>query len=162
MPSMSDTTENVKSSRILFTVGHSVHVVPDFFALLRAHKIDVIADVRSKPYSRHVPQYNYSDIRAAAIGGGFRYVYLGRELGGYPPNPDLFPTGIERLVTGIVEYRVAAMCAEEDPAPCHRHRLIGPALRKLGLAVHHIRADARVESWEEVEKRRAPQPSLFP
>ena len=147
--------------RELFTIGHSVHVVPDFVALLRAHGIEVIADVRTKPYSRHVPQYNYELLRAAAIGAGFRYVYLGRELGGYPHNPELFPAGIERLASGIAEFRVAAMCAEEDPAQCHRHRLIGTAFRDLGIPVHHIRADRSLESWEAAEIRRAPQPSLF-
>ena len=147
--------------RELFTVGHSVHVLPDFFALLRAHGIEVIADVRTKPYSRHVPQYNYQSIRAAAIGAGFRYVYLGRELGGYPPNPELFPLGVERLLNGIAEFRVAAMCAEEDPANCHRHKLIGSAIRDLAIPVSHIRANASLESWEAVETRRAPQPSLF-
>jgi uncharacterized protein (DUF488 family) len=147
--------------RELFTVGHSVHALPHFFALLRTHTIEVIADVRTKPYSRHVPQFNYESIRAAAIDAGFRYVYLGRELGGYPANPDGFPAGIERLLTGITKFRVAAMCAEEDPAECHRHRLIGAALHDAGIPVHHIRADGWIESWEAVETRRAPQPPLF-
>jgi uncharacterized protein (DUF488 family) len=148
--------------RELFTIGHSVHVLPDFFALLGALNIDVLVDVRSRPYSRHVPQYNHGLIRTATIGAGFRFVYLGRELGGYPPNPDLFPIGLQRLLTGLDVFRVAVMCAEEDPAHCHRHRLIGSALRELAIPVHHIRGDGSVESWEAAEGRRAPQPSLFP
>ena len=147
--------------RQLYTIGHSVHVLPEFFRLLQAHSIEVLADVRTKPYSRHVPQYNYESIRAATIGAGFRYVYLGRELGGYPPNPSLFPAGLERLLAGVAEYRVAILCAEEDPVKCHRHILIGSALHELGVRVHHIRGDNSVESWDAVEVRRAPQPSLF-
>lgn len=147
--------------RELFTIGHSVHVLPDFFSLLRLHHIEVMADVRTKPFSRHVPQYNYHSIRAASIGAGLCYLYLGRELGGYPPNPELFPSGLHRLLGGLARYRVAVVCAEEDPAHCHRHRLIGAAVREAGIPVHHIRADSRLESWEEAEIRRAPQPSLF-
>lgn len=145
----------------LYTIGHSVHTLPEFFALLRAHAIEVLVDVRSKPYSRYVPHFNHESIRAATIGAGLRYVYLGQELGGYPPNPNLFPSGLRRLLSGMNSFRVAVMCAEEDPANCHRHHLIGSAIRKLELPVHHVRGTGVLETWEETEARRQPQPSLF-
>ena len=40
---------------------------------------------------------------------------------------------------------VALMCAEEDPARCHRRLLIGPVLEELGVRLVHIRGDGPVQ-----------------
>ena len=37
----------------IWTVGHSTQPMDELVALLRAARIDVLADVRSQPYSRH-------------------------------------------------------------------------------------------------------------
>jgi uncharacterized protein (DUF488 family) len=39
----------------VFTIGHSGHTPEAFLALLKQHEIGAVADVRSAPYSRHVP-----------------------------------------------------------------------------------------------------------
>jgi uncharacterized protein (DUF488 family) len=49
------------------------------------------------------------------------------------------------------------LCAEEDPARCHRHLLIAPALEERGVEVVHIRGDGRLQGDAAVE----PQLSLF-
>ena len=43
--------------RPLLTIGHSNHPTGHFLALLARHRVEVVADVRSRPYSRFVPQY---------------------------------------------------------------------------------------------------------
>lgn len=53
--------------------------------------------------------------------------------------------GIARLVDGIQRYRVAIACAEENPANCHRSRLIAPALRSGEVIEVHVRGDGRLE-----------------
>ena len=42
----------------IFTIGHSNHSLDKFIGLLKPHKIDVLVDVRSKPFSRFSPQFN--------------------------------------------------------------------------------------------------------
>jgi len=42
----------------IYTIGHSNHTVENLLALLREHAIEVVVDVRSQPYSRHVTHFN--------------------------------------------------------------------------------------------------------
>jgi uncharacterized protein (DUF488 family) len=89
---------------------------------------------------------------------GSSYVFLGAELGGRPPEPELYDAGghvryaelatrprflegIARLEEGAQRHRVAMLCSEEDPARCHRRLLVVPALIADGVAVVHIRGD---------------------
>jgi uncharacterized protein (DUF488 family) len=64
-----------------------------------------------------------------------------------------FRAGLTHLL-GLAEgKRVAIMCAEEDPARCHRSVLIAPALRERGVAVVHLRGHGRLQrDGEEVEQ----------
>ena len=55
---------------------------------------------------------------------------------------------------------VALMCAEEDPAKCHRALLIGPALEEHGVDLLHIRAEGSVQSSESLAGKNAYQRQL--
>jgi hypothetical protein len=74
-----------------------------------------------------------------------------------------FATAIDGLCALGRTHRVAYMCAEEDPAACHRTRLVTPAVRARGCAVRHLRCDGRDLSHEELMAApgRAAQPDLF-
>jgi uncharacterized protein (DUF488 family) len=166
-----------------FTLGHSNHEFSVWLALLREHKIEVVVDTRSSPYSKYVPQFDKELIQRALEQAGVRYLFLGSELGGRPANPDYydakgrvlysrlhddahFMAAIARLETGMARYRVALICGEEDPAHCHRRLLIGRVLTESGHTMMHIRGDGRLESDETVaEESGKPlmgvQPALF-
>ena len=45
-------------AQVCYTIGHSNHTIEKFVGLLRRHKIAYLIDVRSSPYSQHVPQFN--------------------------------------------------------------------------------------------------------
>jgi uncharacterized protein (DUF488 family) len=151
----------------IWTVGHSRHEIPALVDLLRRHQIEVVADVRSHPSSRHNPQFNQNSLRSSLLAAKIEYVFLGRELGGRPPEPELydarghilygevakserFVSGIERLLTGAATYRVAILCSEEKPEHCHRRLLVGRVLADRGVAVRHIRGDGSVVSEEDL------------
>jgi uncharacterized protein (DUF488 family) len=68
----------------IFTIGHSNHSLEMFIGLLKSHKIDVLLDVRSKPFSRFSPHFNKHDLEKAVKASGIKYLFLGRELGGRP------------------------------------------------------------------------------
>ena len=165
----------------LFTLGHSTHSIERFLELLRMHRINAIADVRSSPYSRHTPQFNREPLQASLKEQGIAYVFLGKELGARGGDPsiyldgqvqfnllsqtELFEQGLDRLRKGASSYRIALLCAEKDPIRCHRMILVCRNLR-LDLAIQHILEDGKLEPNAEAERRlmrelRIPESDLF-
>jgi len=153
----------------IFTVGHSNHSLEVFIGLLKSDNIDVLVDVRSKPFSRFSPQFNKEGLEKAVKASGIKYLFLGKELGGRPRDSEfynnqgfvlysrlaespLFVEGIDRLIKGIKTYRVAVMCGEENPANCHRRLLVGRVLAKRGVGVRHIRGDGTVQDEDELAR----------
>jgi uncharacterized protein (DUF488 family) len=138
-------------------------------ALLERYRINMVADVRSVPYSLHCPQFNrdnlVSILQAARIG----YVFLGKELGGRVEEPscyrngrvsfeqvvkgEAFSKGINVLLERLAKNRMALMCAEKDPLACHRTILIGHELKKQGVDIKHILADGEIEDNNDAERR---------
>jgi uncharacterized protein (DUF488 family) len=152
----------------LFTIGHSNHPIELFMDLLRRHEIEGIADVRSRPYSRFVPQFSKERLARALHEAGIGYLFLGRELGGKPVRgeapstaPDYasrvaepaFRAGIERLLAAARERRLALLCRERDPLDCHRLHLICRYVKPRAGAIHHILADAGLEPQAATERR---------
>ena len=149
--------------KTIYTIGHSKHPIAEFIALLKMHEITAVADVRSRPYSRFNPHFNKDRLRASLAEAGIEYVFLGKELGARPEDPDcyvgnrvvfsrlakteLFEQGIQRLREGVKKYWVAMMCAEKDPLNCHRTMLVSRELVDRGFTVKHILADGSVQSY---------------
>jgi uncharacterized protein (DUF488 family) len=161
---------DMATSNCIFTVGHSDHNLEDFIQLLKRHSIEVVVDTRSHPSSRHCPHFNAASMHPALTASGIKYVYMGKELGGRPKAADfyddrghvlywkvaesqLFKTGLQRVKNGAAKYRLALMCAEENPANCHRRLLIGRVLAKEGFQLGHIRASGLVEPEMGIGKR---------
>lgn len=157
---------------MIYTIGHSNHPIDRFIALLQRHGIDAVADVRSTPYSRFNPQFRKEKLQAALGEAGIRYVFLGEELGARSKDPacydesgrasyarlaatDLFRRGIERLLTGMQDHRIAIMCAEREPLDCHRTILVARELEKAGAPISHILADGSLESHRHAMERLA-------
>ncbi|TDI68253.1 MAG: DUF488 domain-containing protein, partial [Alphaproteobacteria bacterium] len=67
-----------QGKRSIFTIGHSTHPLEIFVALLLKHKVSVVADVRSAPYSRYCPQFNKDDLERSFKEHGIKYVFMGR------------------------------------------------------------------------------------
>src|SRR5690348_4878818 len=85
----------------IFTIGHSIHEIEYFLELLRKHRIAVLADVRSQPFSR-IPHFNRDALAAALKRDGIDYVQLGRELGARRHEPECYIDGqavYERIAT---------------------------------------------------------------
>jgi uncharacterized protein (DUF488 family) len=165
----------------VLSIGHSNHTVDHFLGLLKSQGVQVVVDTRSQPYSKYTTQFDQEDLKAALTAAGIRYLFLGRELGGRPEGDEFyddeghvlydrvaasprFREGLSRLERGIREYNVAMLCAEENPAECHRRLLIGRVLLDRGFRVDHVRGDGRVQTEEEVAAETDPdrnQLSLF-
>jgi hypothetical protein len=162
--------EQMISSARVFSIGHSNHAMGDLLRLLRAAGVTAVADVRSRPYSGRHPQFNRPDLEAALSECDVGYAFLGDLLGGRPGQMSLydeegridyqrvrktaaFQRGLERLVQASDEFRIAILCAEEDPLDCHRGLMIAPALVERGIAPVHLRGNGEVETNAEMEER---------
>lgn len=154
---------------VLYTIGHSTHPAEKVIELLREHAVTVVADVRSRPYSRMNPQFNREAFCSHLKSAGIGYVFLGRELGARSEDRGcyvegkvqydrlaqtaLFRTGLDRVIQGMKSHSVALMCAEKDPLTCHRTILVCRHLVTRGVKVAHILEDGRLESHDEAVSR---------
>ena len=140
------------------TIGHSTHPLDVFIAMLRAHGVTRLVDIRRFPGSRRQPQFNRETLAAALDGAGIAYEHA-VDLGGRrdpladSPNTGLrnaqfrgyadhmatpeFRGAAERLLERMRNDVVAVMCAEAVPWRCHRS-LLSDQLTAFGERVEHI------------------------
>jgi uncharacterized protein (DUF488 family) len=152
----------------LHTVGHSTLDAGAFLALLAAHGVEALCDVRAWPRSRRWPQFNRDELTRALAEAGIAYHWLGRELGGYrrtaredSPHTalepgawrnyadhmesDVFREGIARLLELARGDSVAFMCAEKDWRRCHRRHIADHLVALRQVDVVHILAAGEVQ-----------------
>jgi uncharacterized protein (DUF488 family) len=153
----------------LYTIGHSTHPADAFLHLLTLHQIDLIADVRSSPYSRMTPQFDREALAALLKNHKLQYLFLGQELGARRSEPacyagdkarydliaraPLFQAGLQRVRQCAAQNRVALLCAEKDPITCHRTVLVCRHLRQTLPAINHILSDGTIETQQQAEER---------
>ena len=149
----------------LFTIGHSTHPIETFLGLVAAHRITLLADVRSYPSSRRWPQFNQAELQRALETAGIAYQWA-RSLGGrrtskrtdsphhawehpafrsyadYTETPE-FETGLQELMTVAREVPTAVMCSEGLWWRCHR-RIISDHLTTRGWKVVHVMPDGKL------------------
>jgi len=147
---------------VVHTLGHSTLPLDDFLALLRAHAITAIADVRRFPGSRRHPHFTREALAPALARAGVAYAWLPglggrRDPGAGSPhvawrNPSFrayadhmetaeFAAELARLLTLASAAPTAIMCAEAVPWRCHR-QLIADALLAHGIEVRHVLSSA--------------------
>jgi len=169
---------------IVYTVGHSTRPIADFLALLEAHGIRLLVDVRTIPRSRHNPQFNQDALRAALRRARIAYRHM-KGLGGlrharkdspnmawrnasfrgfadYMQTPE-FAENLERLMELAGRRPTAVMCAEAVPWRCHRS-LIADALLVRGFQAEELSSRTRTRPhaltpWARVRRGRITYPA---
>ncbi|MPZ43847.1 MAG: DUF488 family protein [Betaproteobacteria bacterium] len=143
---------------LVFTLGHSTRSLDDFIALLTAHGVERLVDVRTVPRSRHNPQFNRDTLPQALQAAGIGYVHMAGLGGLRKPRADSvnagwrnlsfrgyadhmqsaeFAQSLAELMASARKQQLALMCAEAVPWRCHRS-LIGDALLVHGVPVEEI------------------------
>lgn len=152
----------------VWTIGHSTHSGDAFAALLAAHEIEQVADVRTVPKSRRHPHLHADVLAGDLRARGVAYAHLPR-LGGWRPSgphsrngawrntsfrgyadyamSEEFATGLAQLRELAATRRTAMMCSEALWWRCHR-RLIADRLIVAGDSVYHISSDARASAHQ--------------
>jgi uncharacterized protein (DUF488 family) len=150
----------------VWTVGHSSHTLDAFVALLAAHHIAMVVDIRTVPKSRRHPHFHTDALAQSLPARGVGYVHLQR-LGGWrraasdSPNGawrnrsfrgyadyamgDAFAEGLAQLRELAADQPTAMMCSEALWWRCHR-RLVADRLIVAGKIVCHIGSDGRVSA----------------
>jgi uncharacterized protein (DUF488 family) len=143
---------------VVWTVGHSTRSIEEFVAVLNAHKIEAVVDVRRFPASRRLPWFNATPLAAVLEAAEIAYCSLPSLGGRRAPARDSSNTGwrhpsfrgyadhmdTEEFAEGLFDLlmvacglRTTVMCAELLWWRCHR-RLIADQLTVLGAEVRHI------------------------
>ena len=67
---------------VVLTIGHSTRTLAGFIALLAAHSVGRVIDVRTVPCSRHNPRFNRDTLPGALEAAGILYTHAAG-LGGF-------------------------------------------------------------------------------
>lgn len=143
---------------VLYTLGHGNRTQQELFAMLFEAGIATLVDVRAVPRSKRNPQFDEDALRATCPQAGIIYHQAGRQLGGLrttlpdSPHAALDPTlrgfadhmqtegfrkAAAQLTAMAAKTPTAILCAERDPARCHRG-LIADYLILQGMQVVHL------------------------
>jgi uncharacterized protein (DUF488 family) len=159
----------------LYTVGHGNRKIEELISLLKEAGVDTLVDVRAQPRSRHNPQFNDDALRLACDNAGIVYHWAGKQLGGMRvPRPDSPHLALQEGSRGFADHMdtesfrkgaaqlqnlagrgvCAILCAELDPARCHRS-LIADYLTLQGTRVVHLIApgEAREHALSPAARR---------
>lgn len=151
---------------MLFTIGHSNRSLDELVAILRAHEVRCLVDIRRFPRSRTNPQFN-GDSLADTLPADIRYLYL-QALGGRRGKSDMEPArnaawqvaafhqyadyastpafraALSELLGLAAQERCAIMCAEAVWWRCHR-RIVTDHVLAHGVPVTHLLALSKAE-----------------
>lgn len=145
-------------NKIVWTIGHSTRTLEELIEMLRAFKIEMVADIRSYPGSRRYPQFNKEALEVSLPENDIQYVHL-KKLGGRRKvspeskntswrhvafrgyadymETDEFKEGIQALEKIALQQRTAFMCSEAVWWRCHRS-MVSDYLKVHGWKVMHI------------------------
>jgi uncharacterized protein (DUF488 family) len=170
----------------IFTIGHSTRSLDDFLALLRAHGVVQLADIRTVPKSRRHPHFARDALERSLPAAGVAYRHFPALGGLRRPRRDSrnsawrhegfrgyadhmetpeFDAAVDDLMGWGSGAPTAVMCAEAMWWQCHR-RLLADALAARGVEVRHIMSAAsapphEITEFARIEGERVSYPGLI-
>lgn len=140
----------------VYTIGYAGFPIEKFVETLRGHGVSALVDVRSTPFSGFHQDYNKDQLERTLNKAHIYYRNYAREFGARQPERSYYPKGyldfelfaqspaFQRGVRKIEDsmeqdFCFALMCAEIEPADCHRAILVARAFADHGYEVTHLR-----------------------
>jgi uncharacterized protein (DUF488 family) len=148
-----------------WTLGHSTRELDEFLAVLVAHRVEAVLDIRRFPGSRRLPRFERTALATSLEATGIAYHWIPslggrRAAGSDSPNSgwrhpafrayadhvatEEFAGGLFELLMIAHGLRSAILCAEILWWRCHR-RIVADVLTSLGAQVWHVRGVERPE-----------------
>ncbi|MDI1472223.1 MAG: DUF488 domain-containing protein [Thermodesulfovibrio sp.] len=128
----------------IYTIGTSSRIIEEFIEILKRYHIETAVDVRSFPQSKRFPHFNQRKLSGFLERAGIKYVYLGKELGGFKKGgyerymeTETFKEGIKKLEKIGEKSITVFFCCEKLFFRCHR-RFISQELTIRGWKIYHI------------------------
>lgn len=156
----------------IYSVGYGGRTLDELAELLKRFCITHLVDVRTSPFSKFAVDFNRDVLQERSTDLGFKYVFMGAELGGRPDcrecydqegrvlyeavrSQEFFRRGIRQLVKGasVEGRRLCLLCSERKPEECHRSKLLGEVLREEHVELAHIAEDGTVLDQAQVMSR---------
>ncbi|MEM7821770.1 MAG: DUF488 domain-containing protein [Candidatus Aenigmatarchaeota archaeon] len=143
----------------IYTLGHSTRSFEEFLSILKKFEIQLVVDVRRWPSSKKFPWFNKENLEEELAKNEIEYTHL-PELGGFRKGgyevfskSEEFEDVIKNLLE-IINGKIAAiMCAEWNPAKCHRW-YISEKLNEMGREVIHIISLEKCQNHSELPKKK--------
>jgi uncharacterized protein (DUF488 family) len=150
----------------MYTIGHSTRSLDEFIALLKAHGVTQLADVRTIPKSRRHPHFAREALSQSLAAAGIAYRHVGGLGGLRKPRADSRNTGwrhpsfrgyadymetpefagaLDELMEWGRDRATAVMCAEAVWWQCHRQLVADAVVARgsaRGVEVRHIMSPA--------------------
>ncbi len=144
---------------MIYTIGYSNRTLPEFVGELRKRSITQIIDVRSSPWSRNTA-FNAPQIERWSECAGIMYSRYGEILGGrsdIPTDDPRYVDTLEDILDKAGREPIVIMCAEGDPAQCHRSWDVGASLLiRYGVIAINILRDGSHEDITDTLERTNP------
>lgn len=154
----------------IYTVGYASFNIEEFIKVLKKYNINCVIDVRSNPNSKFYADYNKDALTCILKKNNIYYRNYVNEFGARQENSkyytdgyldfskftksEAFQSGMSKLIESMKKnYVFVLMCAEKDPATCHRNIMIAREFYKLGYKVNNILETGDIEIQESVQKR---------
>lgn len=120
---------------MLYSIGYQYLInIETLQQILRENGIEILLDVRSRPYGRN-RLFNKKILETALPDAGIDYIWAGKTLGGFS---EINEEDIKKLASWQKDKIICLMCMEADPDRCHRKNEIARRLKKYGVWVNHI------------------------
>ncbi len=156
--------------RNIYTIGYGNIPVEVLIDLLKKYKIAILVDIRSRPYSKHRPEFRKKSLEGMIAKAGMQYIYLGDKLGGMPENRKFFDKhgsvdygllsedqdyldGINQIIELSRKQDICLICAEADPQRCHRSFLVSETLWKYEIESLHIQHNGTILKHGDLRRR---------
>jgi ATP-dependent DNA helicase RecQ len=127
---------------MIYSIGYQKLDQKTLIEILKAHQVEVLVDVRSRPYGR-IPVFNRKAMERWLPEAGIDYLWKGDILGGFAAIEE---EAIKWLADFARERTVCIMCMEADPEKCHRKIEIGRRLEGYEVGVDHIGISSQREA----------------
>jgi uncharacterized protein (DUF488 family) len=155
----------------IYTIGHSTRPIDEFIALLAAHQITRLGDIRTVPRSRRHPHFSIEALSISLPDAGVAYRHFPGLGGLRKPRRDSTNTAwrhagfrgyadymqtpdFEEALGAFLEFTTygcaTMMCAEGVWWRCHR-QLVADALVARGVEVRHIMSATSATSHKLTE-----------
>jgi hypothetical protein len=162
---------SVEGDGTLYTIGYSRLSLSRMIEELQSYQISCVIDIRSVPYSRQFPEFNYQVLEKVLPVNRIAYRNYAEEFGARQNDPELysfesyldfekfantkkFLLGVQKVLTSMQRgYSICFLCAEHDPFDCHRSILVTRKFFELGYPIVHLIVGEETQSQQIIEKR---------